>query len=77
MNKKSEPTKYEMSRVDKTKVAIYKKGKEPSDVSYWLSQPAVKRIQNLEEICKEYNQWKYGAEQRLQRVYRIVKRKTS
>lgn len=67
----------ERNRIDKTRIAIYKKGEEPSDVVYWLQQPAIERILNLEEIRQEYNLWKYGTEQRLQRVYRIVKRKSS
>jgi hypothetical protein len=61
--------------VDKSRVAIYKKGQEPSDVEFWLSRSPHERIKALEMICQEYNQWKYGTEQRFQRVYRIVKRK--
>jgi len=66
-----------MVNVDRTQVAIFKKGKEPSDVIFWLSRPAVERLSNLEAIRKEYNRWKYGTEPRLQRVYRIVKRERS
>ena len=64
-----------MSSIDRTRVAIFKKGEEPSDVLYWLSRSVEERLSNLEAIRKEYNQWKYGAEPRLQRVYRVVKRK--
>ncbi len=63
------------ARLDRTKIQIYKKGEEPDDVLYWLSRPPAERIQALEEIRKEYNDWKYGPEQRFQRVYRVVKRK--
>jgi hypothetical protein len=56
-------------------VRIYKKGQEPDDVLYWLSRPAIERIQALEEIRKQYNDWKYGPGQQFQRVYKIVKRK--
>jgi len=52
-----------------------KKGEEPSDVLYWMSRPAIERIMALEQIIQEYNTWKYGTEQRLQKVYNVVKRK--
>ncbi len=45
-----------------------------NDFAYWQSQPPAARLAALEEIRREYHQWKYGAEPRLQRVYRIVKR---
>ena len=63
-----------MNNVDRTRVAVFKKGEEPSDVVYWLCRPVVERLSNLEAIRREYNQWKYGTEPRLQRVYRVVKR---
>ncbi|MEM1326515.1 MAG: hypothetical protein AAGI23_11200 [Bacteroidota bacterium] len=66
-----------MTRVDKTKVAIYKRGAEPSDVLYWRSRPPIERLKALEEIRREYHQWKYGTEPKLQRVCKIVKRKSS
>lgn len=62
--------------VDKTQVKKYKKGEEPSDVLFWLSQPAIERIRNLELIRQEFNQWKYGTEQGFQRVCRVIKRKS-
>lgn len=65
------------TRLDRTKIQIYQKGEEPDDVFYWLSRPPAERIQALEAIRKEYNDWKYGPERRFQRVYRIVKRKRS
>ena len=64
-----------MNSVDRSRIAVYKRGHEPSDVLYWLSRPAIERIINLEQIRQEYNTWKYGTRQRLQRVYRVVKRK--
>lgn len=54
---------------------IFKKGKEPDDVLYWLSRPPIERIVALEEIRKQYNDWKYGTGREFQRVYKIVKRK--
>ncbi len=56
-------------------VRIYKKGQEPDDVLYWLSRPAIERIRALEEIRKQYNDWKYGTGRTFQRVYKIIKRK--
>lgn len=44
-----------------------------SDVAYWRSQPYEARLAALESIRSEYHQWKYNAEPRLQRIYRIVK----
>jgi hypothetical protein len=61
--------------VDKNRVAVYKKGSEPSDVLFWLTRSPYERIKTLELICQEYNQWKYGTQQRFQRVYCVVKRK--
>jgi hypothetical protein len=58
-------------------VRIYKKGQEPDDVLYWLSRPAIERIRALEEIREQYNNWKYGAGRKFQRVYKIIKRTRS
>lgn len=44
------------------------------DLRYWRTQPYEARIHALEEIRSEYNEWRYGAQTRLQRVYSIVKR---
>lgn len=44
------------------------------DFAYWQSQPPEARLEALEQIRREYHLWKYGAEPRLERVYRIVKR---
>ena len=66
-------------KVQKTmpRVRIFKKGEEPDDIFYWLSRPPVERVRALEEIRKQYNDWKYGAGLEFQRVYSIVKRKRS
>ncbi|GAB4502646.1 MAG: hypothetical protein Fur0035_22010 [Anaerolineales bacterium] len=45
-----------------------------SDFAYWQTCKPEERIAALEEIRREYHQWKYDAEPRLQRVYTIVKR---
>lgn len=45
-----------------------------SDFAFWQTQPPQARLAALEEIRQEYNRWRYGARQRFQRVYRLVKR---
>ncbi len=52
----------------------YKIGEEPSDFSFWQSKSYEERIDTLEQIRQEYNEWKYHAEQGFQRVYKIIKR---
>ena len=53
------------------KVSLENQG---NDAAYWRSQPYHARLAALEEIRREYHQWKYGSEPRLQRVYTIIKR---
>jgi hypothetical protein len=49
-----------------------------SDFAYWQSKSYAERLAALEEIRNEFNNWKYtDAEQRFQRVYRVVKLKQS
>lgn len=49
---------------------------QPSDSAYWRSKSFAERLAALESIRREYNSWKYtDAEQRFQRVYRVVKLK--
>jgi hypothetical protein len=57
----------------KKNIVVKKVKDDTSDAKYWSKQSIEKRIQALEEIRTEYNQWKYGAQSRLQRVYRVVK----
>lgn len=46
------------------------------DFAYWQTKSYAERLQALEEIRREYNNWKYtDAEQRFQRVYRITRLK--
>lgn len=54
-----------------TKLPIHK---QKSDFAYWQNQPYEARLAALEQIRREYHQWRYGAEPRLQRVYTIIKR---
>jgi hypothetical protein len=52
----------------------YKIDEQPNDFSFWQSKSYEERLEALEQIRKEYNLWRYNAEQGFQRVYRIVKR---
>ena len=55
-----------------------KNGEQKSDFAYWQTKSYAERLAALEEIRHEYNNWKYtDAEQRFQRVYRVVKLKQS
>jgi hypothetical protein len=46
-----------------------------NDFAFWQSKSCDERLEALEQIRKEYNLWRYNAEQGFQRIYRIVKRK--
>jgi hypothetical protein len=54
-----------------TKISLHDK---KSDLAYWQSQPYLVRLEALKQIRLEYHLWRYGAEPRFQRVYKIVKR---
>ena len=45
-----------------------------NDAHYWRTQPYDVRLEALEQIRLEFHSWKYNAEPRIQRVYKIVKR---
>lgn len=60
-------------RISKT-IKKYKIDEQPRDFAFWQSKTYEERLDALEQIRKEYNSWKYNAEQGFQRVYRIVKR---
>jgi hypothetical protein len=56
-------------------IQVVRKGKikeQGNDFLFWQSQSYLKRLTIIEEIRQSYNQWKYGTEQGLQRVYRIL-----
>ncbi len=55
-------------------VAMTPIAEQVSDFAYWQSQPPQARLAALEQIRREYHHWKYGAEPRLERIYRIVER---
>ena len=56
-------------------VRIVKIGDEDNELNYWLSLSYEERMRELERIRAEVNHRIYGTEPRLQRVYRIIKRK--
>jgi len=58
--------------VDK-KVSKYKLGEQPKESVYWRTKTYQERIAALEDIRREYNSWRYDAQQRLQRVCKIIK----
>lgn len=59
--------------INKTKI-----GEETSDFAYWQTKSYGERLAALEDIRREYNNWKYtDAEQRFHRVCRVVKLKQS
>ncbi|AFY75085.1 hypothetical protein Syn7502_03207 [Synechococcus sp. PCC 7502] len=43
---------------------------QTTDFQYWQQQTPQKRLETLEQIRREYHQYKYNAQPRLQRVYR-------
>jgi hypothetical protein len=52
----------------------YKLNEQPNDFSFWQTKSYEERLAALEQIRREYNLWRYNAEQGLQRVYKIIKR---
>ena len=55
------------------KMLVVKKQKnDNSDAEYWSQQTPQQRLDALEEIRQEYNQWKYSAESRFQRVFLAI-----
>jgi hypothetical protein len=46
---------------------------QKTDFNFWQSQSYQARLEALEQIRTDYILWKYHAEQRFQRVYRVIK----
>jgi hypothetical protein len=63
-------------KIQKNAIRVVSRAKD-DDILFWLNKTSAERLSALEEIRKSYNDWKYGTEQRFQRVYRIIKRKQS
>lgn len=58
-------------------IRIVKRSDKSDDYVFWQSQPYEKRLEALESIREEYNNWKYGNQQGFQRVYRVIKQTRS
>lgn len=57
------------------KVVVKKKLTDrKTDAAYWRSLPYSARLAALEEIRREYHQWRYGVQPGFQRVLTVVKR---
>lgn len=56
---------------------VVKQNEKKDDFAFWQSQPYEKRLEALESIREEYNNWKYGNQQGFQRVYRVIKQTRS
>jgi len=64
-----------MSIVNRSLVKKVKLEEEKSDYSYWVNQSVEARLDALESLGEEYNNWKFHDQQRFQRVYRVIKQK--
>jgi len=53
-------------------VRFVKKNHQASDFAYWQSQPVEKRLEELEELRKQYHQ---GAQPKFEKVIKITKRR--
>ncbi len=62
------------TKVDRSVIRKLKINERQNDFNYWQSQPFEYRLETLEKIREEYNWWKYGSQQRFQKVYSIIKR---
>ncbi len=45
-----------------------------NDFLFWQLKSYKERLEAVEQIRQEYNNWKYGDKQRFQRVYTIIER---
>ncbi len=64
-----------MAIVNKTIAKKIKLAEEKSDYRYWINQSIEARLDALESIREEFNNWKFNDQQRFQRIYRVIKQK--
>ncbi len=64
-----------MSIVNRSIVNKIKLTEKRSDYSYWVNQSIEARLDALESLREEFNNWKFNDQQRFQRVYRVIKQK--
>lgn len=62
------------AKVDRNVVKKVNINENKNDFNFWQTQPFEYRLETLENIREEYNRWKYGSQQRFQRIYSIIKR---
>ena len=62
------------TKVDRNVIRKVNINENKNDFDFWQNQPFEFRLETLEIIREEYNRWKYGSQQRFQRVYSIIKR---
>ena len=62
-----------MPIVNRTSVRKIKLSDEGNDYGYWIEQSAEARLDALESIREEFNNWKFDDQPRFQRVYRVIK----
>jgi hypothetical protein len=60
-------------KMNKTVIRKTKVKDQGNDFAFWQACTPYERLLTLEQIRSEYNHWKYGTEQRLQRVFRVIK----
>ena len=64
-----------MSIINRSIVKKIKLAEERSDFSYWVNQSVEARLDALESLREEFNNWKFNDQQRFQTVYRVIKQK--
>jgi len=62
-----------MSAINRLTVKKIKLTDEKSDYRYWVNQPVEVRLETLEAIREEYNNWKFHDQPGFQRIYRVIK----
>lgn len=64
-----------MSIVNRSIIKKIKLAEEKNNHGYWANQSVETRLNTLESMRVEYNNWKFHDQQRFQRVYRVIKQK--
>ncbi len=64
-----------MAIVNRSIVKKIKLSEDGNDYSYWAKQSTEARLDALESLREEFNNWKFNDQQRFQRVYRVIKQK--
>jgi hypothetical protein len=64
-----------MSIADKSSVKKNRLTEEPGDYSYWINQSVEARLDALESLREEFNNWNFDDQQGFQTVYRVFKQR--